>query len=246
LDSDDASESLPRRFPTTHWSRIALACDLEAPGTREALASLCRSYWYPIYLFVRRRGYDADEARDLVQEYFVRLLDGPVLGYADRTKGRFRTFLIADCTRFLLHQRARAQAQKRGGDRRIISIDAGAADAQYQREPGHDLTPEFLYLRAWAVTLLDLVLGRLREEYKQAGRGEVFVRLKEVLEGGPDAISYATIAADLVMTEGAIQAAVYRLRRRYGVLLREEIASTVAQPTDVEDEIRDLFAALGS
>jgi len=246
MQSDESNPSLPRRFPTTHWSRIAEACDLAAPGTREALASLCRSYWYPLYLYIRRRGYQADEARDLVQSYFIRLLDGPVLEAADRTKGRFRTFLIADCTRFLSHQRARARALKRGGDRRIVSIDAGEADARYAREPGHDLTPERLYLRAWAVTLLEVVLARLRAEYEQTGRGAVFLRLKEALTGGPEAVPYATIAAELDTTEGAIQAAVYRLRRRYGALLREEIAATVARPDDVEDEIRDLFAALGS
>ena len=124
-----------------------------------------------------------------------------------------------------------------------MSIDAGAADARYLREPGHDLTPERLYLRAWAVTLLEAVLARLREEYERAGRGAVFGRLKDVLSGG-DAVPYAIIAAELGTTEGAIQAAVYRLRRRYGALLREEIAATVARPGDVEEEIRDLFAAL--
>ncbi len=246
MDPDDSSLSLPRRFPTTHWSRIAEACDLAAPGTQEALAALCRSYWYPLYLFIRRHGHNAEEARDLVQEYFVRLLDSPVLGLADRSKGRFRTFLIADCTRFLSHQRARARAQKRGGDRRVISIDAGEADARYLREPGHDLTPERLYVRAWAVALLEVVLARLREEYEQAGRLEVFLRLKEVLTGGPEALPYATIAADLGSTEAAIQAAAYRMRRRYAALVREEIAATVAQPSDVEDEIRDLFTSLGS
>ena len=145
MDDDEADEALPRRFPSTHWSRIAEACELGAPGTREALASLCGSYWYPLYLFIRRRGYEADEARDLVQDYFVRLLDSPVLSHADRTKGRFRTFLIADCKRFLSHQRARTRARKRGGDRRFISIDSGEADRRYLREPGHDLTPERLY-----------------------------------------------------------------------------------------------------
>ncbi len=245
MEPEQSTESLPRRFPTTHWSRIAEACDLGATGTRDALASLCRSYWYPLYLFIRRRGYSADEACDLVQEYFVRLLDRPVLEAADRTKGRFRAFLIADCTRFLSHQRARARARKRGGDRRIVSIDAAEADARYLREPGHDLTPERLYRRAWAMTLLEAVLARLREEYERAGRREVFLRLKEVLTGGPDAVPYATIAADLGTTEGAVQAAAYRLRRRYGALIREEIAATVIEPADVEDEIRDLFAALG-
>ena len=152
MDPDDSSESLPRRFPTTHWSRIAEACDLAAPGAREALASLCRSYWYPLYLFIRRQGYAADEARDLVQEYFVRLLDGPVLGHADRTKGRFRTFLIADCTRFLSHQRARAAPEegrrspdhldRRRRGRRALPARAGPrpdARAPLSARLGHDL-----------------------------------------------------------------------------------------------------------
>jgi RNA polymerase sigma-70 factor (ECF subfamily) len=244
MEHDEPSESSRRRFPTTHWSRIAEARDLAAPGAREALASLCQSYWYPLYLFIRRQGYQADEANDLVQEYFVRLLDGPVLEAADRSKGRFRTFLIADCNRFLSHQRARARAQKRGGDRQIVSIDAGEAEYRYRHEPGHDLTPEHLYRRAWALTLLESVLARLRSEYEGAARGAIFDGLKELLTVGPDSVPYATIAARLGMTEGAVQVAVYRLRRRYGALLREEIASTVAQPADVEDEIRELFAAL--
>jgi len=242
--NDEASDPLPQRFPTTHWSLIAEARDLAAPGTREALASLCQTYWYPLYLFIRRRGYQADEARDLVQEYFARLLGGRVLEGADRSKGRFRTFLIADCTRFLSHQRARARAQKRGGNRQIVSIDAGEADGRYLREPGHDLTPERLYERAWALTLLEAVLARLRAEYERGGRAEVFERLKEVLTGGSDSMPYAAIAADLGMTEGAIQVAVHRLRRRYGGLLREEIAATVVQPGEIEDEIRELFNAL--
>ena len=246
MDPDDSSESLPRRFPTTHWSRIAEACDLAAPGTREALASLCRSYWYPLYLFIRRHGYTPKKLATWCRSISCGCSTVPSWRLADRSKGRFRTFLIADCTRFLSHQRARARAQKRGGDRRVVSIDAGEADARYLREPGHDLTPERLYVRAWAVALLEVVLARLREEYEQAGRLEVFLRLKEVLTGGPEALPYATIAADLGSTEAAIQAAVYRLRRRYAALVREEIAATVAQPSDVEDEIRDLFTSLGS
>jgi len=235
----------PGRFPTTHWSRIAEAIDLATPGARDALASLCHSYWYPLYLFIRRQGHQADEATDLVQEYFARLLGGHVLEAADRAKGRFRTFLIADCKRFLSHERTRARAQKRGGDRQVVSIDAGEAEGRYVREPGHDLTPERLFQRAWALTLLDAVLARLRTEYERGGKGEVFQRLKEVLTFGPDSMPYATIAAELEMTEGALQVAVHRLRRRYGDLLREEIAATVSQPEEVEDEIRELFAALG-
>jgi len=241
---DEAAGPQPQRFPTTHWSRIVEALDLAAPGTREALAALCQSYWYPLYLFIRRRGYSADEAQDLVQGYFARLLSGHVLGGADRSKGRFRTFLIADCTHFLSHERARARAQKRGGGWQIVSIDAGDADERYQRVLGHEVTPERLYRRAWAVTLLEVVLSRLRAEYERGGRGVLFERLKEVLTGGADSVPYAVIAAELGMTEGAVQVAVHRLRRRYGALLREEIATTVSQEDDIEDEIRELFEAL--
>jgi RNA polymerase sigma-70 factor (ECF subfamily) len=243
---DELGGPLPGRFPTTHWSRLAEALDLAAPGARDALAALCQAYWYPLYLFIRRQGYAADEASDMVQEYFARLLGGHVLEAADRSKGRLRTFLIADCTRFLSHQRARARAQKRGGNRPIVSIDAAEADERYAREPGHDLTPERLYQRAWALTLLEAVLARLRAEYERGGRGAVFQRLKEVLSDGPDSVPYAVIAAELGMTEGAVQVGVHRLRRRYGALLREEIANTVADPAEVEDEIRELFAALGT
>jgi RNA polymerase sigma factor (sigma-70 family) len=246
MDVDHPGGSLPRRFPSTHWSRIAQARDLAAPGARDALATLCQAYWYPLYLFIRRRGCQADEAMDLVQEYFLRLLDGPVLEAADRCKGRFRTFLIADCKYFLSHARAHARALKRGGDRRIVSIDGGEADRRYRHEPGHEFTPEHLFRRAWAVTLLDVVLARLRGEYEDSGRGEMFHRLKDGLSAGTESVPYARIAADLGMSEGAIQVAVHRLRKRYGRLLREEIAATVAEPADIEDEIRDLFDALGS
>jgi RNA polymerase sigma-70 factor (ECF subfamily) len=245
MRDDDAAENAPRRFPTTHWSRIAQARDLASPDTRGALATLCQAYWYPLYLFVRRRGFPAEECRDLVQEYFARLLGGHVLESADRSKGRFRTFLIADFTRFLSHERARARAKKRGGDLQIVSIDAGDADVRYQHEPGHDVTPERLYRRAWALTLLEAVVARLRDEYQRGGRKAVFDRLKEVLAAEPETVRYKAIGADLGMTEGAVQVAVHRLRRRYGVLLRDEIAKTVEEPGEIEDEIRELFAALG-
>lgn len=245
MNDENGSGEPPGKFPTTHWSVIAEARDRAVPEAREALESLCQSYWYPLYLFIRRQGYQADEASDLVQDYFARLIEGRVLAGADRAKGRFRTFLLADCTRFLSHKRARARAHKRGGNRQIISIDAVEANERYLREPGHNLTPEHLFQRAWALTLLQAVLTRLSVEYEQKGSGELFGRLKEVLIIGPDSAPYAKIATDLGMTEGAIQVAVHRLRRRYGVLLREEIAATVAQPDDVEDEIRELFDALG-
>jgi RNA polymerase sigma-70 factor (ECF subfamily) len=241
---DDSIQGAQGQFPTTHWSRVAEARDLASPGTREALAAHCEAYWYPLYVFIRRRGYGGDEARDLVQEYFARLLEGRVLAAADPAKGRLRTFLIADCTHFLSHQRARAAAQKRGGGRRVLSIDADEAEGRFRHEPADDLTPERLYERAWATTLLDGVLARLRGEYERDGRDPIFQRLKEVLTVGADSVPYAVIAADLGMTEGAIQVAVYRLRRRYAALLRQEITATVADSADVEHEIRDLFSAL--
>jgi RNA polymerase sigma-70 factor (ECF subfamily) len=243
---DQAGGAQRGKFPTTHWSRIAEGRDLEAPGAREALTTLCQSYWYPLYLFIRRKGYQADEASDLVQEYFARLLGGRVLQAADRSKGRFRTFLISDCVHFLSHQREGARALKRGGHRRIVSIDAAEADGRYAREPAHELTPERLYQRAWALTLLDAVLARLRAEYESGGRAEVFERLKDVLMFEPDAVPYAAVAADLGMAEGTVRVTVHRLRQRYRTLLCAAIAATVAEPSEVEDEIRELFAALGS
>jgi RNA polymerase sigma factor (sigma-70 family) len=242
----EQSPPLPRRFPTTHWSRIAEARDIGSPGTRDALAALCHAYWYPLYLFIRKQGYRAEEAGDLVQEYFVRLLEGQVLDAADRTKGRFRTFLIADCKHFLSHERVKARAMKRGGDRSIFSIDSGDADGRYTSEPSNDKTPEQSFVRAWAITLLESVLARLSSEYDKGGRSKVFERLKDVITVGLDSVPYATIAAELEMSEGAVQVAVHRLRRRYGALLREEISDTVSNPGEVEDEIRQLFSALGS
>ena len=237
--------ALPVRFPSTHWSQIAVAGDLAAPGARESLAELCQVYWYPLYLFIRRRGFPADESGDLVQDYFARLVSGasseaPTAPKADLNvlDRRLQAIPVA--------RTRRDRAQKRGGNRQIVSIDTRAADGRYLVEPGHDLTPERLYQRAWALTLLETVLSRLRSEYELAGNGAVFQTLKEVLSGGPDSISYASIASDLGTTEGAIQVAVHRLRKRYGFLLREQIQATLAEPAEVEDEIRELFAALAT
>ncbi len=232
------------RFPTTHWGLVVAAGDRATPEAREALAGLCRDYWYPLYAFVRRKGCGPDEAADVVQGYFVRLLEGGVLGAADPVKGRFRGFLMADCSYFLAHRRARASAGKRGGGRVPIPIDALEAEGRFGREPSHDLTPERLFERAWAVTLLRGVLDRLGDEYRGDGRGPTFDAIKFVLTDGPGAVPYAAIADRLVTTEGAVQAAVHRLRRRYAALLRERIAATVGDPAGVEDEIRDLFEAL--
>jgi DNA-directed RNA polymerase specialized sigma24 family protein len=234
------------RFPTTQWSCVVEAGAGDDQRSHEALARLCNGYWYPLYAFVRRRGHDADEAMDLVQGYFARLLEKGVLAAADPARGRFRSFLIADCLHYLSHHRRHDSAQKRGGGVRPVSIDARDAEGRFLREPADDLTPERLFERAWAMTLLERVVALLREEYEAGGRAAAFDRLKPVLLGGGIEVPYARLAAELGTTEAAVQKAVYRLRRRYGALLREQIAATVADPDQVEGEIRDLFAALAS
>jgi DNA-directed RNA polymerase specialized sigma24 family protein len=232
------------RFPTTHWSRIVATGDPDAPLAREALAELCQAYWFPLYAYIRRRGHDPDRAMDLTQDLFVRLLEKGVLAEADRARGRFRAFLRAVCADFLANSRDRENALKRGGGRPDLPIDSGDAEGRYAVEPAHELTPERIFDRTWALVLLGRVLERIREEYRLAGQSLIFEVLSPVLTDGSRAVAYATLAAQLSMTEGAVRVAVHRLRRRYGERLREEIAVTVDEPAEVDDEIRDLFAAL--
>jgi RNA polymerase sigma-70 factor (ECF subfamily) len=232
------------RFPTTCWSRVAAAAGRDTPEAREALAGLCAAYWYPLYAFIRRQGFDPERALDLTQDYFARLLERGTVAAADPTRGRFRSFLLADCTRFLADCRGRDRAAKRGGGAAPLSIDARDAEGRYAREPSHDQTPERLFERAWALALLDGVLGRLRAEYDRSGRGAAFEALKPTLTDGPRAVPHAELARRLGTTAGAVQVADHRLRRRYRELVREAIVATVADPAEVEAEIRDLFAAL--
>jgi RNA polymerase sigma factor (sigma-70 family) len=232
------------RFPTTQWSRIVAAGDPGAPQAREALAGLCAAYWYPLYAYVRRRGFPPDRAQDLTQSFFARLLEKGVLRAADPARGRFRSFLRAVCADFLANHRDHENAGKRGGGRPVLSIDALDAEGRYAREPAHGLTPERIFDRTWALMLLGRVLEQLREEYRVAGRSATFEVLTPALIDGPRAVAYATLAARLGTTEGAVRVAVHRLRRRYGERLREEIAATVDDPAEVDDELRALFAAL--
>jgi RNA polymerase sigma-70 factor (ECF subfamily) len=233
------------RFPTTHWSRIVAAADPGRPDAHAALAELCAAYWFPVYALIRRKGHDPEAALDLTQDYFARLLEKPVLAAADHRKGRFRAFLLTDCVHFLANARDRAARLKRGGDRTFVPIDSGAAEGRYGAEPAHDLTPERLFERTWALTLLAAVFDALRLEFESDGKGAAFEELKVVLEGGPAAVPYAEIAARLGTSEGAVKVAVHRLRKRYKALLREQIAATVDDPAEVDDEIRDLFDAFG-
>jgi RNA polymerase sigma-70 factor (ECF subfamily) len=234
------------RFPTTQWSCVAEASDRALPGADAALAEICRGYWYPIYSLIRSRGYSADEAADLTQEYFTRLLEGRLLAAADYRRGRFRTLLRTDCGYFLADQLERRRALKRGGGVREFSLDAVAANHRYHLEPSHRLGPEHLFDRAWALDVLSRALARLGREETEAGRGAAFEQFRPILVDGPRSISYATLAQRLGMSESAIEGAVRRLRGRYRVTLRATVAETFDDATeaDVDDEIRNLFAAL--
>jgi RNA polymerase sigma-70 factor (ECF subfamily) len=233
------------RFPTTHWSRVISAGNPDAPLAKESLAELCKAYWYPLYAYIRRRGHDPEQAKDLTQDFFARALEKGLLAEADPSRGRFRSFLRTVCAHFLANCHDREQARKRGGGRTILPIEAGGAEGQYARELADGLTPERIFDRSWALTLLGRVLDQLGREYAEAGKAAAFEALRGLLAGDPDTPTYAAVAARLGTTEGAARVAAHRLRRRYGELLRQEIAATLADPTEIDDEIRDLFAALG-
>jgi RNA polymerase sigma factor (sigma-70 family) len=245
--TDPRSTDRPRaQFPTTHWSRVVAAGDPSAPGARDALAELCGEYWYPLYAFIRRRGHDPESAEDLVQGFFAALLEKESLATVDRTKGRFRSFLVAACTHYLSNRHDHDQTLKRGRGHAVVPIDVVTAEDRYRREPAHELTPERLFERRWATTLLDHVLGRLEAEMAAAGKAPMFVALKPALLGSAERLTYSRIASDLGCSEGAARIAVHRLRLRYRVLLRQEVARTVDDPADIEEEIRDLFTAFST
>ncbi len=235
-------------FPETQWILIANALDSPCEEAQAALAYLCNMYWYPVYAFIRRKGYDADSALDLTQEYFARLLESPLLAAADRSKGRFRDFLRADCAFFLSHRREQAATQKRGGRVSLLSIDARDAEGRYCHEPvDAGLTPERLFDRSWARELLDSVLSRLAHEQAEAGQSERFAVLRERFDGDRFVPS-AVLAERLGISEAAVDQAVSRLRKRYRTLLREQIAATLEEPSEeaIDDEVRTLFALFES
>ena len=227
-------------FTATRWTVVLTAGRGQSPQADRALEELCRVYWYPLYAYVRRRGYASHEAEDLTQEFFARLLAKNYLADVARDRGKFRSFLLASLKHFLANEWDRARAKKRGGDHTIISLDA---ETRYRLEPLDELSADKALDRQWAITLLDQVLARLRAEYAAAGKNDVFDQLKASLTAGSDSIPYAAVAATLGTTEGAVKVAVHRLRRRYRKLLREEIAHTVANPAEIDEEIRHLFAA---
>ena len=223
---------------------VVAAGDAADPASRAALAQLCEAYWFPVYAYIRRKGHDRAKAEDLTQGFFARLLEKNDLAAADRTRGRFRSFLLAACQHYLANQHDFETAEKRGGGQRILSLDFDSAEGKFSREPkaNHD-SAERLFERRWAVELLDKALAELRLEYVQTDRGLLFDLLKPTL-AGEEATGYDAISNQLGLTIGAVKVAVHRLRQRYRDRIREVIGRTVADPADVDAEIRDLFAAL--
>ena len=211
---------------------------------RAALEKLCRAYWYPLYAYVRRRGYSPDDAQDLTQEFFARLLKGNWLERADRQRGKFRSFLLASINHFLADEWDKARAQKRGGGVPAVPLQLDAAETRYGHEPADTSTPEQNFERRWALALLEEVLRQLAAEYEREGRKELFAELNPCLVGERAAQPYAEIAARLGVSENTVKSTVHRLRQRYRQLLREEIAHTVFGPAEVEEELRHLFAVL--
>jgi DNA-directed RNA polymerase specialized sigma24 family protein len=234
------------RFATTQWSLVLAAGKRGSPGREEALASLCSLYWYPVFAFVRRQGYSTDEAQDLTQGFFTRLIEKDDLGAADRSRGRFRSFLLTACQHFLSNERDHMRALKRGGGSVPVSIDIVAAEGRYERALAHSETPERLYDRQWCLTLLAGVLDGLREGYVVAGSERVFDRLRGFLTVDESVGTHAEAAGDLGMTAAAVKVAVHRLRRRYREALRQRVADTVESAEDVDDEIRYLLNTLST
>lgn len=245
-ETPSAGIPTPQRsvFVTTHWSVVVAAGRSDTTRARDALGKLCQTYWLPLYAYVRRVGHSPEDAQDLTQEFFARLLERNTFAQADPERGRFRSFLLASLKNFLASEWEKARAQKRGGGAQMISLQLDTAETRCARLAAPGDTPDRAFDRQWAMALLDAVLGRLRQEYTDAGREHLFVGLKDTLSGGRSEIPYRDLGAQLGMSEGAVKVAAHRLRQRYRELLREEIANTVSGPEQVEEELRQLFAAL--
>jgi RNA polymerase sigma factor (sigma-70 family) len=225
------------QFTTTHWSVVLAAGQSASPDAQQALEKLCRTYWYPLYAFVRRQGRSPEDAQDLVQEFFARFLAKDYLGLADPARGRFRSFLLASLKNFLAETHRHATRLKRGGGQTVFSWDGEA-------EPKDESTAEALFEQRWAMTLLETALARLGAELVSAGKERFFTELKGQLWGEPDAPSYAELSARLEMSEGALKVTVHRLRQRFRELLREEVAHTVTDAAEIDEELRHLVAVV--
>ena len=234
------------RFATTHWSVVLAAGRPKSASYRQALETLCQTYWFPLYAYLRRHGCNSHQAQDYTQAFFTALLDIGGLGLADPRRGKFRSFLLASLKHFLSNERAHARAKKRGGNRKVLSLDFQNAESQYALEPRDELSPEKLFERSWALTVLDRTIARLQAEAIGTNKQKSFEHLKSYLTADKDSVPYSKAAQELDTTEGAVRVAVHRLRKRYRELLRDEIAQTVTSDDQIDEEIRDLFVALGS
>ena len=242
----NANRSAAGRFATTHWSVVLAAGRPKSASYRQALETLCQTYWFPLYAYLRRHGSNSHEAQDYTQAFFTALLDKGGLGLADPKRGKFRSFLLASLKHFLSNERARARAKKRGGGRKALSLDFDSAESQYALEPRDELSPEKLFERSWALTVLDRTMAHLQAEAVSTNKQKLFDVLKVYLTADKGSAPYRDAAVELDMTEGAVRIAVHRLRKRYRELLRDEIAQTVTSDDQIDEEIRDLFTALGS
>jgi RNA polymerase sigma-70 factor (ECF subfamily) len=231
-------------FADTHWSVVLAAKTKGSPQAAEALDKLCRTYWRPLYAYIRRDGHSTTESEDLTQEFFRRLLAKDYLQHLQHRDGKFRSFLLTFVKRFLSDERDKAGAQKRGGDKTFVSLDETSAEESYLSEAVSGLTPDQSFERRWAQTVMDQALGRLRAEYVASGKGALFEQLKDIQPGEHGESSYAEIGVRLGLAEGTIKSAVHRLRRRHRELLREEIAQTVARTEEIDEEIRNLLTVL--
>ena len=239
-----SASASPGVFATTHWSVVLAAGQKDSPDTAAALERLCRSYWYPLYAYVRRRGSAPEDAQDLTQSFFARLLERDLLSLASPQRGRFRSFLLTTLQNFLADEHDRAVAHKRGAGQPLISLDALDGEARYALEPTDDVSPDKLFERRWATTVLEQAWTRLETEYTAEGKTDLFRELRRFNSAQENAPGYAEAAGNLGLPENTVKSLVHRMRRRYRALLRAEIAHTVADPAEIDEEIRYLLRVL--
>lgn len=244
MDDEFPQTNRQARFQSTHWSLIAQAADPDSPNTHEALSKLCENYWFPLYAYIRRKGHSHADALDLTQGYFERLLSKNYIAAVDRSKGRFRTFLLVSLEHFLAKEWNRAHRQKRGGGQTIISLDAVAAEERYRIEPQDNRTPAQIFDYEWALAVLNKAMARLGAEYESSGKGGVFHALNGFLSGEAPELPQEEIGQKLGMSAGAVAVALHRMRKRYGEILRAEITDTLTDRADLNQELQTLFAAL--
>ena len=240
----DPTRSGTGRFATTHWSMVLAAGSPGSPRYHQALETLCKTYWFPVYLYLRQHGHNAHQAEDYTQGFLTYLLEKRALHRADPTCGRFRSFLLGTLKHFLTGERDRAKTQKRGGGCKMLSLDFAEAETRYAIQPVDDLSPERLFDKYWALTVLNRTVGKLKAESENAGKQNQFSALKIYIASEGNSVPYRDVTAKLEMTEGAVKVAVHRLRKRYRELLRDEIAQTVDTEDQIDDEIQALFSAV--